>query len=421
MNFLSKILDPSKSAKNCAVALDIGTETVKALVFKIDLKEERGVVVGVGKEHHKTGNFQSGMLVDIDGVVAACREAIEKASRTAKLNPKKVIVSAGGEFIKGKTTTVAYERAKPEMKVSPAELKNIIHKVQWKAFDMIKRELARETGNRMAEIKLINAAILGIKIDGYPVSNPLGFQGKDISISIFNTYALLIHMGALQSVIDNLGLDLLDIVAEPRAIAKAVGKREGSDSDVILINVGGETTDIILACNGNIEETRTFSLGGKAFTERLAQELGISPQKAEEIKIDYSQSRLNKELSGKIEKVFSADGDVWLSGVELSLNEFSEIDLLPSKILLSGGGSILPGLKKALGKTSWTKNLPFARKPKVSFALPSEVVNILDETGELDSPQDITAMGLVSIALDLAKKEESLSKILKRVTRMVQS
>jgi cell division protein FtsA len=426
MNFLSKILKKNRAGGNCALALDIGTETVNALIFKIDPKEEKGIIIGAGKEYYGRKNLQDETIANLDGTLAACRKAIEKAGRTARTIPKKAIIGVGGEFIKGKTTAVTYERTKPKVKINSSELKNIIHKVQWKAFDAIKRELPREAGGGAGEIKLINAAITGIKIDGYQVSNPIGFQGRNVSVSVFNSYTFLVHLGALQSIADSLGLELLNIVSEPHAIVK-FAREAGSEnlhspqSGAIFINVGGKTTDIILARNGNIEESKMFSLGGRIFTERLADELSVGFTKAEEIKINYSEGRLNDELSGKIEKIFSADSNVWLSGVRLSLAEFSGADPLPPNILLCGGGSIFPLIEKSLRKSSWVKSLPFAKKPKISFMRPDEAINIVDETGRLNGPQDITSIGLVKSVLDSGENEKSISKILERTVRIIQN
>jgi len=84
------------------------------------------------------------------------------------------------------------------------------------------------------------------------------------------------------------------------------------------------------------------------------------------------------------------------------LEEFSNVDLLPSKVLLCGGGSMLPDIKKILENSDWARDLPFARKPKVSFIRPRDVAGVLDETESLSDPQDITPMALANMAIDLA-------------------
>ncbi|MDZ4385410.1 MAG: cell division FtsA domain-containing protein, partial [Candidatus Moranbacteria bacterium] len=347
--------------------------------------------------------MQSGAVSDIAGVIENSKKAIGLAKQMAGTKKvEKAIMGIAGELVKGTTTTVHYERIKPEIRIDLPELKNIIQKVQWKAFDRIRQQLAWETGHSEIEVKLINAAIVDVRIDGYRVTNPVGFQGRDVSISVFNAYAPMVHLGALQAIAEELKLDLLSIAAEPYAVARSMGIEDVLDFNAVFIDIGGGTTDIAVVRNGGLEGTKMFALGGRAFTKRLGQELGITFEEAEILKIKYAEGRLGKDVSQKVEKMLEDDCNVWLSGVELSLAEFAESDTLPSKFFLCGGGSGLPGIKKALLNSKWTKNLPFAKMPQVSFLQPKDVVNITDATGELRDPQDITPMGLANLALDLA-------------------
>ncbi|MFH0969561.1 MAG: cell division FtsA domain-containing protein [Patescibacteria group bacterium] len=405
-----------KNKNETMLALDIGTEVVKALVFDADLRDNKGVVMGVGKIRQERKNMQSGAVSDITGVISTCKKAIGLACQKAGIKKiKKGIVGIAGELVKGTTTTVHYERAQPESKIDLPELKNIIQKVQEKAYERIESQLAWETGQNDIEIKLINAAIVDVRIDGYQVVNPIGFQGRDVSISIFNAYAPMIHLGALQTIADELGIDLISIAAEPYAVARSVDYDDILDFSAIFIDVGGGTTDIAVVRNGGLEGTKMFALGGRAFTKRLSQELNISFDEAENLKIKYSEGKLGYDVSAKIEEILRGDSMVWLGGVELSLMEFSETDLLPSKILLCGGGSALPGIRKVLASADWIKNLSFSKPPAVNFLQPSDVSRIFDKTKELRTPQDVTPMGLANLALEIAGEEKLLASILKRV------
>lgn len=421
MGIFSKILGSRGGSADYMLSLDIGTEVVKALVFQIDKNSGRGVVRGVGKIRQNLGNMQSGAVADITGVIESSRQAIEVAKAMAGVKKvEKTVVGIAGELVKGTTTTVHYERIRPEVRVDLPELKNIIQKVQWKAFDRIRQQLAWETGHSEIEVKLINAAIVDVRIDGYRVSNPVGFQGRDVSIAVFNAYAPMIHLGALQTIADELKLELISIAAEPYAVARSMGIEDVLDFNAVFIDIGGGTTDIAVVRNGGLEGTKMFALGGRAFTKRLAQELGVAFEEAEILKIKYAEGKLGSDVSLKIENILKDDCDVWLSGVELSLSEFADADLLPHRFFLCGGGSGLPGVKKALLSTKWTKNLPFAKAPQVSFLQPRDVVNIIDETGELRDPQDVTPMGLANLALDLMGEEKVMAGILRRAVKMIQ-
>lgn len=417
MGFFSNVL--GKNSGEHFLALDIGTEIVKALVFRIE--GGRGVVVGVGWVRQKMGNMQSGAVSDIAGVIDSCREAILLAEEQAKIKKvRKSIIGIAGELVKGTTTTVHYERVNPEVKIGLSELRMIVEKVQEKAYERIHKQLAWETNQSEIDVKLINAAVVDVRIDGYRVTNPLNFQGRDVSMSIFNAYAPMIHLGAIESIASELHLDLINIAAEPYAVARSVEVEDMLDFSAIFIDIGGGTTDIAVVRNGGLEGTKMFALGGRAFTKRLAQESGMTFEEAEKLKINYSLGKLDAEATTALHDFFREDCRVWQGGIELSLAEFSDTDLLPTKIFLCGGGSGLPGIREALLSEEWSNNLPFAKTPQVSFLQPHDIVRMSDATGVLSNPQDITPMGLANLALHLADEEKSLAGMLRRAMDTVQ-
>ena len=114
-----------------------------------------------------------------------------------------------------------------------------------------------------------------------------------------------------------------------------------------------------------------------------------------------------------------SDCDVWLSGIILTLSEF-DIDSLPTKIYLCGGGSKLPEIFEVLDSREWVKTLPFSKKPQVSFLSPKMVANMYDETKLLKEVQDVTPMALANMTLDFVGEEHILSTLLKKVVRLMQ-
>lgn len=425
MGFL-EFFKKDKLRGNYLVALDIGSEFVKAIVFEISKKDNTAVIVGYSVVAQELSNMDNGAVADIKGVVSTARRAVDEAVRNArkklktKINPKQVVLGIAGEFVKGITTTVKYERSNSENKIDVSEFKNIIQKVQWKAFDKVRSQFAWETGLSDIDVRLINASITEIQIDGYKVTNPLGFQGKDITISIFNGYAPLVHLGSLQTIVDDLGLNLLNIAVEPFAIAKSVNFKKGEDLNAIFIDVGSTTTDIAVVRNGGIEGTKSFALGGRMFSKRLAQELGIGLDEAERLKVKYSQGDLSSPVVRKIKTIIKNDCRVWISGIELCLSEFTHINLLPAQIYLCGGASSLPDLDKCLIGKEWIKSLPFSRRPVVEYIKKENIENVIDKTNKLDDSQSITVMSLANLSLDLVEKD-IISDILQKTIRIMQN
>ncbi len=400
------------------VSLDIGTEFVKALVCKV--AGDHLEVVGVGRQRQRLTDMQSGAVTDIAGVVENCDAALKAAEKMSGVVAKATVIGIAGELVKGMSTTVKYKRARPEEPIELPELKQILDRVQERAYTTARDQLSWETGYEDIEVKLVNTAITDVQIDGYRITNPVGFQGRDVSIQLFCAFAPMVHLGALQRVAKDLDLNLINLAAEPYAVAKSVSEQDSTEFSAIFIDVGGGTTDIALVNNGGVEGTKMFAIGGRSFTKRLAQVLNTSFEKAEQTKLDYSADKLNASERKIIEDALETDIRVWLSGVELSLSEFNRVDHLPAKILLCGGGTGLPQIMAALKDSEWYKNLPFARKPVVSHITPSEVGRVQDTTGQLTSFADITPMGLANLGLDSVAAGGANSSLMQKLTRMIE-
>jgi len=381
------------------VALDIGTEFVKALIAKLDGEELQ--IVGVGRARQDVSDMHSGAIADIAGVVRNCEEALAEAEEQAGLQAKRVVIGIAGELVKGVTDTIRYRRPQPDRPLDDAEMEFIIEKVQERAQLKAQKQIGLETGNADVEVKLVNSALVGIHIDGYKVSNPIGFQGKDVAVQIYTAFAPMVHIGALERVAEELSLQLLAVAAEPFAVSRSVlGSDASSNFTAILADVGGGTTDIAVVNDGGVEGTKMFGIGGRSFTQTIAGDMNLSYADAEKLKVNIDNKQIKasvaKEVNGAIDRTL----EVWIAGVELALSEFDSIDHLPNRILLCGGGSSLEKLVHALNGAEWHKDLPFTKKPTVHHIDPSEVIGVTDTTGDVTDHTFITALGLLRVGYD---------------------
>ena len=169
------------------ITLDIGSEYIKALTCELGEKRSANVL-GYAKERLSLGDMFSNTVVDISNIIKVSQRCIEKANKMAGVAPTQVIIGIAGDLIHSLTTSRTYKRVDPSAKINESELKNVIHKIQWKAFEQLRGELSHETGFNEIDIKLINAAIIATEIDGYSVANPISFQEKEIQMTIFNAF-----------------------------------------------------------------------------------------------------------------------------------------------------------------------------------------------------------------------------------------
>jgi cell division protein FtsA len=407
---------PKAPSSDAVLALDIGTEFVKALIYRIE--EGHGFVIGYSKVRQKTGDMTSGFVSNIAGVTETAAAAIEQAVRIAGTQPEQAVMGIAGELVRGATTTISYTRDNPRLRIEMPELKAIMQRVQTRAFDRVRRELARDTGYSEIDVKLVNAAVLDSKIDGQRASNPIGFQGSEVSLSVFNSFAPLVHFGALQTIAAELELDLLTIAAEPFAMARCLSD---ADLSAIFIDIGGGTTDIALVRGGGELTTRMFAVGGQTFTKRIGHSLNISCPEAEKIKLDYSQNKLSERRQKIISNALAGDIEVWSAGVEVALAEMVGDSELPARIFLCGGGSKLPEIKEALAANVWADSLPFRTRPSVKFLCPDDIFNFTDQTRLIRTVQDVMPLALANLGLGLAGEEGLLSTILRKAIKLIQN
>ncbi len=390
------------------VGLDIGTEFVKALIGKI---VGDGVeVIGVGRAHQELADMQAGAISDIAAVVNNCNQALNEAEQQAGVSARTAVIGIAGELVKGTTLSVRCTRKDSTKPLDVPEIERIIDLVQQRALKKAKQQLAWELGGKEVEIRLVNSALVSIDIDGYKVTNPVGFQGRDVVVQLYTAFAPMIHIGALERTAQELDLDLLAVAAEPFAVARSViGDDPNTTMSAILMDVGGGTTDIAVINEGGVQGTKMFGIGGRAYTRAIERDLGVEFTQAEELKLGLGTSVVPGNKIASIEKSLQKTLSVWINGVELALSEFSKLDHLPHRVLLCGGGSSLEMLIRQLSESSWYRELPFTRKPIVQHIQPEQVVGIFDATGSVTDHTFITAMGLLRVGLDTLHQQEGLN------------
>jgi len=391
----------TKQDEKYLVALDIGTEFVKALIGKVQPDGSTLEIVGVGRAHQGLSEMQAGAIADIAGVVENCDKALNQAEEQAGISVRNAIIGIAGELVKGTTTTVRVARQKADKPLDIEEMEKIINVVQDRAQEKAKQQLAWELGGKEVDVRLVNSALVSIEIDGYPVTNPIGFQGKDVVVQLYTAFAPMIHIGALEKTAEELDLDLLAVAAEPFAVARAViGNNPNQNLSAILMDVGGGTTDIAVINEGGVQGTKMFGIGGRAYTHAVERDLTVEYKKAEELKVGLSTGDVPAAQKAAVEKALGKTADTWLSGIELALSEFTKLDHLPHRMFLCGGGSSLDMLLERLEQTEWYKTLPFTRKPSVHLIKPGQVQGITDKTGDVNDHTFITAMGLLRVGMD---------------------
>lgn len=423
-NLIDALTDNQPSSRhpdNTVLALDIGTEYVKAVIA--EQKDTELEVIGIGRARQGASNVYAGAIADIPGVVDVCERALSQAEKMAGVTSKLTVVGIAGELVKGNTSTVRYRRKNGNKPLTEQEMALIIKRVQDRAGAKAKQEIAEETNNPNVEVRLINSAIVSISIDGYKISNPIGFKGTDVVIQFYTAFAPLVHISAIEKVCAELSLDLLAVAVEPFAVCRAcLGDDLDSNFSAVVMDIGGGTTDVAVIDDGGVEGTKMFGIGGRSFTRQIAELLNVDFETAERYKLSIKNpTKVPADLKDKMELAIQRNLAVWLSGVQITLEEFNLSEMLPNKILLCGGGAGLTELQEVLATTDWFKELPFSRRPIVHLVESRDVPGIKNGTEVSLDYSYMTALGLLRVALDTLAGTPDDSGIRAKLAKLLQN
>ncbi|MGE5552960.1 MAG: cell division FtsA domain-containing protein [Betaproteobacteria bacterium] len=397
-------LFPSQRSRGEAawLALDVGTEFVKAVL--VTASPEGPVVAGTGRARQEYGDMEAGAICNIAGVTRAAAQAVDEAAESAgrPLAVAGAVTGISGAFVKGIVIQVRAERRTPGRALGWEELSQLVQVGSREAREKARRQLLQETNLSNLDIESLNAAVVEIKIDGHRVTDPLGFQGRTVDLTVFTAFAPLIHVGALRSVVRNLGLPFLAAVAEPYAVAAAALTDEACEFGTLVVDVGGGTTDIALIQKGGIAGTRMLPVGGRAFTRTIASALGIPLREAEERKLQVSRGGPASAEDERIGALLDQDLEIWRTGVGLALDDLAGAELLPGRVALCGGGSALAGLTEAMASLPALGQRPGTGSPEVVRLTAADLPWPLDPLGRLTGAQGVTPKSLALAAAQIA-------------------
>lgn len=405
--FLNRQKNKDIDEDEVLLALDVGTRFIKAVIFRIDQNREVNIL-GYARVPQHSNSMHSAMIVNLKNVISATDICVGKALSVAdkveggglKL-PKRVILGIAGELVKGVTIVADYEREHPDQKIDKKELDSIVDRVKDQLFSQVHEDIANELGLGVDQIEEINTRVVSARVDSVKIDDPIGFTGTTAEYSIYSTFSPNIHINALRELVDSLGLEILDIVVEPYAIARAV---KGSNKEAfsgIFVDIGGGTTDVAIVERGAVMGTKMYAFGGEVFTKRIMNDLKVEMEEAEKIKLDYSNQKLSDVQTKKVKDAVEKDIPIWTEGLEIALEEFEDVETYPDQMYFAGGGSHLPDIRAGILAHPWLQVLPFKRFPKMNYIFPNQLEGIVDHTKLLIDPMDVAPAALARMALEI--------------------
>lgn len=380
----------SYSDEDIVVGLDIGTTKVCAIIGRIN--EYNGIdVVGVGLSPSR--GLRKGVVVNIESTVQSVATAIEKAELMAGIEVKSVFAGIAGGHIEGINSRGVVAVATRSKEITPEEVGRVVDAAKALALPM-EREV----------IHVLPQEFIVDNQDG--IKDPVGMSGVRLEAEVHIVTGAVASAQNIVKSVNRAGYAVNDIVLEHLASALATLKEDEKELGVVLLDIGGGTTDVLVYLNGSIWHTNVISMGGNHVTNDVSIGLRTPLQSAEEIKKKWGVAISDIVDPGEVIEVPNVGGrkptqlprQVLAEIIEPRMEEIFFLvkddldqkdfkDVITGGVVLTGGASLLQGIEKVAENVF---EMP------VRIGTPGGVGGLVEE---ISSPEYATGVGLVHYGL----------------------
>jgi len=250
------------------VGLDIGTTKICAIVG--ELTHDGIDIIGIGS--HPSRGLRKGVVVNIEATVESIKRAIEEAELMAGCDITSVYAGIAGGHIKGINSHGIVAIKNKE--VGESDIARVIDAAQAVAIPM-DREV----------IHVIPQEFIVDDQDG--IREPLGMSGIRLEAKVHIISAAVSSAQNIVKCANRCGLNVNDVVLEPLASSESALSPDEKDLGVVLVDIGGGTTDIVIYSQGSLVYTSVLTIGGNHITNDIAVGLRTPAIEAEKLKQKY--------------------------------------------------------------------------------------------------------------------------------------
>lgn len=365
------------------VGLDIGTTKICAIVGEVG---ENGLnIIGIGT--HPSKGLRKGVVVNIESTVSSIKKAVEEAELMAGCEITSVYTGIAGGHIKSINSHGIIGIRNGE--VADADIKRVID-----AAKAVNIPMDREIIHVLPQEFIVD--------DQDGIKEPLGMSGVRLEAKVHIVTAAVTSAQNIVKCCNRTGLDVRDIVLQQLASSEAVLSPEEKELGVVLVDIGGGTTDIAVFADGSIKHTAVIALGGNHITNDIAVGLRTPNVEAEKIKKKYGCAMASMVKRDEMIEVPSVGGrkprtvsrQILAEIIEPRVEEILTLvnrevikagfeDAAASGVVLTGGSAGLEGMPDIAEQIF---NLPVRKGVPAGISGLTDIVN---------SPMYSTGVGLV--------------------------
>lgn len=374
------------------VGLDIGTTKIAVIVGRRN-EFDKIDVLGFGRT--ESIGVRRGVITNIENTVQSIQASVKQAEEDSKVTIRTVNVGIAGQHIRSIQHRASTIRLHPDTEISQSDIESFTGSIY---------NLAMNPGE-----KIIDVLPQEYIIDGESgVKDPKGMLGHQIGASFHIVTAQTSAAQNIMKCIEKSGFNVQHMILQPLASSEAVLSAEEKEAGVVLVDIGGGTTDVAIFLDGIIRHTAVIPFGGEIITEDIKAGCSIIKKYAEDLKVKFGSALASES---RTEEVVAIPGLKGRPAKEITLKNLAHIiqarmeeiieavyeeikstgleKRLIAGIVLTGGGAMLKHIDQLT---------QFITGMDTRVGFPNEHLSA-NSIEEMTSPMYSTALGLILLGL----------------------
>lgn len=376
--------------------IDIGSTAVRVAVGKIvNLNNSDSELQILAISEVNSEGVNKGNIASIEESVSAISHALEQAERMVGLPIEHAWVSISGTHINSQESKGVVAIAKSDGEIAEEDLERAVN--------------AAKTVATPLNYEILHVLPKSFCVDGQTgIKDPVGMTGVRLEVDTKIIQGQASNIKNITKTVYRTGIDIDDLVFSILACGEAVVSQRQKDLGVVVVNIGGATTSLVVYEEGDIIHAKVLPVGSEHITNDLAIGLRTSIDVAEKLKIDYGHcvpqdinkkelidlasvgADIKEEVSLRyVAEIIEARMEEILEKVDFELESIGRSGLLPAGVVFTGGGAKISGLIELA---------------KNKLGLPASLGYSLDISGLSEKVGDLsftTAVGLVKWGANL--------------------
>lgn len=329
------------------VGLDIGTTKVCAVVASVNDANQVNIL-GVGKA--PSDGLNRGVVVNIDKTVNAIRTAVEQAQLASGIEVRAVNVGIAGDHIRSMRSKGVITISNRDNEITMNDVERLLEDCQRIALP--------------ADQQIIHVIPQEFIVDGQDgITDPIGMSGMRMEADVHVITGLVSAARNMYRCVERAGYVANDLILEPLASSYAVLDDEEREAGVVLVDIGGGTTDVAVFQDNTIRHTAVIAIAGQKVTDDIRIGLSVLEDQAEKLKREHGIAFANLVTTDEVITVPGIAGrppkeikkSVLANIIQARVEEILEIvaieiersgyrDQLSAGVVITGGGALIKGI-----------------------------------------------------------------------------